>query len=63
MLFRQLVKTPDGHLVWMAGMAGMAVGQHNLPTGSCRQDRVSIDLETRSCLKKSSSPEPLRDIE
>jgi hypothetical protein len=38
-------------LVWMAGMA---VGQHNLPTGSCRHDRVSIDMETRSCLKKSS---------
>jgi hypothetical protein len=48
------------HLVWMAGMA---VGQHNLPTGSCRQDRVSIEMETRSCLKKSSFLEPLRDIE
>src|SRR5215510_10585854 len=44
-------------------MAGMAVGQHNLPTGSCRQVRISIDVETRSCLKKSSFPEPLRDIE
>jgi hypothetical protein len=44
-------------------MAGMAVGQNNLPTGSCRQDRISIDVETRSCLKKSSFPEPLRDIE
>jgi hypothetical protein len=44
-------------------MAGMAVGQHNFPTGSCRQDRVSIDRETRSCLKKSSFHEPLRDIE
>jgi hypothetical protein len=49
-----------GHLVWMAGIA---VSQHNLPTASCRHDRVSIDMETRSCLKKSSFPEPLRDIE
>src|ERR1700674_6131194 len=49
-----------GHLVWMAGTA---VDQHYLPTGSCRQDRVSINMETRSCLKKSSFLEPLRDIE
>jgi len=49
-----------GHLVWMAGMA---TSQYNLPTASCRHDRVSIDMEIRSCLKKSSFPEPLRDIE
>lgn len=64
MLFRQLAKTSvhcaAQSLVWMAGMA---VGQHYLPTGSCRQDRVSIIMETRSCLKRSSFPEPLRDIE
>src|SRR5260370_12490100 len=57
---KPLCTRQHGHLVWMAGMA---VGQHNLPTGSCRQDRVSIEMETRSCLKKSSFPEPLRDIE
>jgi hypothetical protein len=44
-------------------MAGMAASQHNLSTASCRHDRVSIDMEIRSCLKKSSFPEPLRDIE
>jgi hypothetical protein len=49
-----------GHLVWMAGIAA---SQHNLPTASCRHDRVSIDMEIRSCLKKSSFPELLRNIE
>jgi SAM-dependent methyltransferase len=42
-----------GHLVWMTGMAA---SQHNLPMPSRRHDRVSIEMETRSCLKKSSFP-------
>ncbi len=48
-----------GHLVWMAGMA---VGPDNLPTGSCRQDRVSIDMETRSSITSLPASGAMRSV-